>query len=647
MKKKPLVFSALASAIILSAAAAKVAKDPVVMTVNGKDIPLSEFEYLYNKNNSQQMSPQSIDDYVDMFLVYKLKVAEAESEGLDKTPEFKKELDGYCKDLARPYLRDTVTYHRLLHEAYDRMATQRLASHIMLPMGMTYDERQNNIRLLDSIRAEIVADRADFADMARKYSSDRSAEQNGGSMGYVVPGRFPYLFEKAVYDTPVGEISQVVNDAPYGFHIIRVEDERPNPGKVEARHILKLTQGLSEEDAAKKKAQIDSIYTLLIAGADFSEMAKKESEDPGSAAAGGALGTFGPGQMVKEFEDAAFSLAAGEISKPFKTSYGYHIVQTLNHLERDTYEEALPMIDMSVQTDTRARLPEKATLDRFREENKINVDTAAILALKPGMDAAENAEAAFKALDGNSTLIAKVIDKTVTVGDIVKSIPENTKYGSQDAFSTLYMETFNYMDDAVRDAFKENLYATVPDYRNLVDEYRDGILLFEISNRNVWDKSAKDAEGLENFFRANKDKYAWKKPHYKGYVIFATSDSIADAAKQFLASNVVESDSLVSVMRDNFGRPNIKVEKVITGKGDNAIVDNVAFGGEKPSAPGRWVSWFAYDGKVIDEPEEAADVKGAVSADYQQELEKQWVDQLRKKYKVKVNKNVVKKLSTK
>lgn len=163
----------------------------------------------------------------------------------------------------------------------------------------------------------------------------------------------------------------------------------------------------------------------------------------------------------------------------------------------------------------------------------------------------------------------------------------------------------------------------------------------------MWDRSTKDTEGLENYFRANKEKYTWEKPHYKGYVIFATSDSIASAAQGFLAQNAIENDSIASTLSKTFGRMNIKVERVITGKGDNAIVDHVAFNGEKPAAPGKWLAWFGYKGKVLESPEEAADIRGTVSTDYQQELEREWVDRMRSKYKVKLNKKAIKKIANK
>lgn len=637
--------SALSAAAILAAGASK-NNDPVVMTINGKDVRQSEFEYLYQKNNVQQLAPQSIEDYVDMFVVYKLKVAEAEAAGIHLTDGFRKEFDSYCAELSKPYMTDSIVARQLIDEAYARLSRSRLVSHIMLPLGNTYEESENNRLRLDSIRNAIVNGSADFDDMAVRYSSDRSAVSNKGSMGYVTANRFPYPFEKAAFDTKVGEISPVIEDAPYGFHIIKVSDERPNPGKVEARHILKLTQGLSPEEEAVKKTQIDSIHNLLLNGAEFDALARSESEDPGSASQGGRLGTFGQGQMIKEFEDVSFGLQAGEISAPFKTAFGYHIVQTLSHKGIGTLEDEMPEIRSAISRDSRSILPEKTRLDQLKAQYGLKVDSAAFQLLRAEMKTAGNSADALENAMSNTTSLFTIAGKKFTVGDVCASLPENVRQTPGDAFTAFNSALNNLINETTVNTARQRLADENKDFRNLVNEYRDGILLFEISNRNVWERSTNDTEGLDRFFEANRSKYTWEAPHYKGYVVFATSDSIANAARNYLSSNTIESDSLITRLRENFGR-DIKIERVVTGRGDNAIVDNVAFNGERPEAPGKWISWFSYKGRIIDVPEEVADVKGTVTGDYQQELEQEWVASLRKKYDVKINHKAIKKLNAK
>lgn len=632
----------IAAATILTAVAAKKTSDPVVMTVNGKDVRQSEFEYLYNKNNQQQVKPQSIDEYVDMFVVYKLKVADAEAAGLDTTATFLKELNGYTSELARPYLRDTTVQNRLIAEAHARMATQRKVSHIMLPPGKTSLEREANRARLDSIRTAILAG-ASFEELAQKFSADRSVVRNNGCMGYITANAFPYPFEKAAYDTPVGQISEVIDDLPYGFHIIRVEDERPNPGKVSARHILKLTQGLDEAGVAGKKAQIDSIYTLLKNGADFADLAKRESEDTGSGRNGGMLGFFGPGEMVPEFEAAAFGQKAGEISEPFKTSYGYHIVQTLEFQGVPSIEEATPAIKNIMARDERSSMPEEATLNAFKASHKIALDPKAMKAAKEIAASKATPAEAFTALAASKKKIAKIGKTNLTIADIVASIPANVREGAPDAYAEFERGAQARINELTTTLMRDELKETNPDFRNIVNEYRDGILLFEISNKNVWDRAANDPEGLQKHFEAHRSDYTWDAPRYKGYVIFATSDSIASEAKAYLAANQIDSDSLASNLRNRFGKE-IKIEHVVAAKTDNPIIAEIAFDGPKAKPVAQWKAWFPYRGRVITAPEQATDMRGPVSTDFQAELERQWVDQLRSKYKVKINNKAISKI---
>lgn len=643
MKKHILPMAAVIAAAMISAAATTRDADPVVMTVNGKDVRQSEFEYLYKKNNLQQVAPQSIDEYIDMFVVYKLKVADAEAAGIDTTASFRDEFNGYCADLSAPYLRDSRVEQRLVEESYARMSRSRCVSHIMLPLGSTIAERNANRARLDSIRSAIMSG-ADFGEMAVKYSADRSAIRNHGSMGYITPNKFPYPFETAAYETPVGEISEVFEDAPYGFHIVKVTAERPASGDVSARHILKLTQGLSPEEAAEQKARIDSIAILLKNGADFEDIARRESEDPGSARQGGNLGYFGRGVMVPEFEEVAYSLKPGEISAPFATSYGYHIVQTLDIKPLPTLDEARKGILAAMSRDSRAALPQSEYLARVRNDDGIVLSNDAINEAYGLIEAAADAIGALEALKDSQSVLAHFPDGgDLTIGDVAWKLDAGALQGGD--IRLLFDKAVDRcLDEATVVYARKRLAETDAEYRNLTNEYRDGILLFEISNRKVWDRASTDTKAQQEYFRLHRGDYKWDVPRFKGNVIFATSDSLASEIRGYLAKNEVDVDSLSEALRGEYGR-DVKVERVLTAKGDNAIVDNIAFGGEKAAPVGKWVSWFPYDYKVIEVPEEAADVKSSLVSDLQRQLEDEWVKELRSKYKVKINKKLIRKLT--
>ncbi len=634
----------LSLALVLASVAvvqAKGSKDPELMTINGKAVTLGEFEYLYHKNNSQQLAPQTIDEYLDMFVTYKQKVADAESEGIDNTEAFKNEFDGYRRELAEPYLRNKEMEDSIIRAVYSHMQEDVDVSHIMLASkgpGIDADAQKHT---LDSIRTAIL-NGADFAALARQYSIDRAARKNGGRMGFIPVGRLPYTFEDAAYNTKAGEISPVV-ETPFGFHIVKVNARRPARGQVLAQHILKLTQGLSEEDAAKKKAEIDSIGALLAAGADFEEIAKKESEDPGSQRNGGRLNWFGAGQMVPEFEEAAFSLQNGEVSAPFKTSYGYHIVKRLDWKPVDSFETMEPMIKNVIQRDERGQMPRKRKIAELRRKFKAGVNAANLALVKNeivkngGLDSALIEKYIVSEME-----VASMGKQKILLSEVVSEIGAPLA-GTPERQAAQFEERVNLsLDNAVTEAERQDLAVNNADYRNLLNEYRDGMLLFEVSDRKVWTKAKQDKEGLENYFRTHRDKYKWEKPKFKSYVVFATSDSIMQLAKGYLESTDIPGDSLATDLRKEFGK-DVKIEKVIAAQGENNITDYLGFGAEKPEAKGKWAWYFPYRGKILNAPEEAADVRGAVTGDYQGELEEAWVAGLKQKFPAKINKKTLKK----
>ncbi len=576
-----------------------------------------------------------------MFITYKQKVADAEAEGIDKTQTFTNEFEGYRRDLAEPYMRVQEVEDSIINAIYDRMKEEVSVSHIMVANRGEGVDREAQRTRLDSIRTAIL-NGADFATLARRFSIDRSVVRNGGDMGYITAARYPYTFEDAAYTTPVGEISPVI-ETPFGFHIVRVNDRRPARGQVLVEHILKLTQGLSEEEAAVKKAQIDSIASLLAAGGDFEAIARAESEDPGSKREGGRLNWFGTGMMVPEFEAASFALANGETSAPIKTSYGYHIIRKLDSRGIEPLETVRPIIKNAIAQDDRSQLPRKRKVEQLRKKFKAEVN-------RRNLDAVRAEIIANGGLD--STLEARFIASNRTVASYGKTnipLSEVTAevagrfIGDPQKQAEMFEDAVQqHLDMALLEAERDDLATNNPDYRNLLNEYRDGMLLFEVSDRKVWSKAKQDKEGLENYFRTHRDNYRWDKPRYKAYVVFATSDSIMNAAREFLNSSDIPSDSLTTALRKQFGK-DIKLEKVIAAQGENNITDYLGFGAPKPEPKGKWAWYFPYRDKVLDAPEEAADVRGAVTGDYQNLLEEQWIQELKQKYPAKVNQKVLKK----
>lgn len=638
MKRKILSLAAISIAAAMHAAS----NDPVLMTVDGKDVHVSEFEYLYNKNNTQQMQPQTLDEYLGMFVNYKLKVADALREGLDRTPEFTAEYESFVKDLAKPYFRDDSVAERLVQQAYSHFADDVLASHIMLPL------QTENVAKLDSIKSAIAAGSLSFEDAARQFSVDRYSAQQGGLMGYVVPGRFPWAFEEAAYSTPTGSVSDVVNSG-MGYHLVRVEKRTPAQGEVEAEHILLLTRGLDDAQAAAKKELADSLYKVAKGGADFADLARRFSEDPGSAQKGGKLGWFGRGAMVAEFDSASFALTDGAISQPVKTSFGWHIIHRTNHRGVPALADVRESIEAKIASDERGALPEKAVIARLRKTYNVEISQGALDQLRAVIDA------------NNGSCDSTVLNRIIQMDPVVATYSGGELHATEaiarvpdiqmpvNPMAAITSATNDLLDDIIIEKEQQRLASENADFRNLLNEYHDGILLYEVSNRKVWDKAANDREGLEKFFRAHASDYKWESPKFKSYVIFAASDSTLNQALVYADSLSTENPTeFVRQMREQFKR-DIKIERVVAAKGENAITDYLGFGAERPAdgTNSRWKYYAAYKGRIINAPEEAADVRGTALTDYQSALDKEWIKDLHKKYKVKINNKVFNNLKKK
>ena len=362
-------------------ALALAAKEAVVMTVNGVDVPKSEFEYLYHKNSQQQMSPQPIEDYVELFKLYKLKVADARAEGLDTVETFKKEMEQYRHDLAAPYLADSTYLYKLLEEAHERASQEVEAQHIMF--FKTRDDAQNAVlrQRADSLM-NVLKRGGNFEELAAEYSGDRGTNTKGGKMGYITALQYPYEFETAAYSLSEGEISDVV-ESPVGYHILKGGKKRPASGEVLASHILIMTQGDSDKEPAAKHL-IDSLYRVVKADpTKFDDIARRFSDDKGSGREGGKLPWFGRGRMVAEFDSVAFAIPDGSISEPFKTRFGYHIIYRHDHKGAPSVQDMKPrfMSIISSGQDPRANMIRDNQTEKLAKKYKssLNRQTADIL----------------------------------------------------------------------------------------------------------------------------------------------------------------------------------------------------------------------------------------------------------------------------
>jgi peptidyl-prolyl cis-trans isomerase SurA len=586
--KKTILSIVLASASLLGIAQ----EDKVLMTINGEDIMASEFLYIYEKNNQEtSLEKKTMDEYLDLFVNFKLKVTEAMAQGVDTTEAFKKELAGYRAQATPKYLQDNDAIDSLVVLSYNRMAKIRKASHIAVQCPMDADSatvaaaeaKINELRERVTVglpkevkkgrKKVTVCEPEGFAEVAVLYSEEPSAKQTKGALGWIQPFRYVYSFEDAVYTTPVGEVTPVFR-SPYGFHIAKVEGERDFE-EVRASHIMKMTPMGDIQRMADAQVAMDSIYQLAIQDTmDFAALAQANSEDRGSAMRGGDLGWFGRGAMVQPFEDITFGLEEGAISEPFQTRFGVHISKL--HGKRGIQ----PMDSMRSQL-----------LRQVQRDQRMQI--------------------------ANQSFIAKT----------------RAEYG-------LPAEMTDAEVKAYADAHLEEKY---PELRNLVREYHDGILLFDVSLREVWDKANQDTEGLAAYFKANKKNYPWDEPRYKGYIIYAKTEVAAKAAKQIVKT--ANPDSVMSILNARVNVDSVQYVKVEHGlwkMGKHAAVDKYGFKSKTAEyTPSEEFPIVVAVGKVIKAPQTYEDERGKVTTDYQDYLEKQWIAKLREKYAVVVNKEVL------
>ena len=565
--------------------------DQVLMTINGEPVMASEFVYIYEKNNQEtSLEKKSMEEYLDLFINFKLKVTEAMAQGVDTTEAFKKELAGYRAQATPKYLQDNAAIDSLVTLSYNRMAKIRKAAHIAVQCPPDTDSATVAAAQarIDSIRQRVtvgiptkvkkgrktitVQNVEDFSEAAALYSEEPSAKQTHGELGWIQPFRFVYSFEDAVYTTPVGEVTPVFR-SPYGFHIAKVQGERDYE-EIHAAHIMKMTPMGNIQRMEDAQVVMDSIYNLAVQDSvDFAALASANSEDKGSAVRGGDLGWFARGAMVQPFEDITFGLEIGEVSEPFQTRYGIHISKLYGKRGIQPLDSMRSQILRQVQRDQRMQIAEESFIKKTRAEY-------------------------------------------------------NLPAGMSDADVKAYA-----------DAHLEEKHV---DLRNLVKEYHDGILLFDVSLREVWDKANQDTEGLAAFFKANKKNYTWDESRFKGHMIYAKNETAAKVAKQIVKT--AHPDSVMSYLNQRVNVDSVlyvRVERGVWTKGKNAAVDQLGFKiKDAEYTPSEEFPIVIAVGKVIKAPQVYTDERGKVVTDYQDYLEKSWVKDLRAKYPVVINQEV-------
>lgn len=611
-------------------------------------ISKAEFKRVYLKNNSGEMvSKSTVDEYLDLYVNFKLKVKEAEALGFDTVSSFKKELAGYRKQLAQPYLSADGVMEGLQKEAYERLQEEVRAAHILISVD---SEASPEDTLKAYKKAEkvlkILKGGADFEVTAKEFSEDPSVKNNGGELGYFTAFQMVYPFETAAYNTKVGEVSDIVR-TQFGYHILKVLDKRPSNGKVSVAHILISTDPQINKDG-DAETKIQEIYDRIENGDPFDVLAKNFSDDTRSARQGGDLPAFGVGRMVPEFEEVAFSLKEeGQVSEPFQTQYGWHIIKLLGKEKVQSYKDMENELSQRVKRDSRSKLTEGAVLRKIKKQYGFSQK------LKERDDFYEVVDNSYFQGKWDVKLAKKLKKDLFTIGDKTVSQNDFANYLDQTQSKRKEIDVKVLVNNKYEDFVRQTLMSykdarleeEQPEFAALMQEYRDGILLFNLTDEKVWSKAVEDTTGLEAFYEANKEKYKWGE-RVDAVVYSALNKEIAKKAKSLIKKGLSRKEIVEEINQSS--QLNLKTEMKKYEKGNNEIVDAVKWeeGISKDIEKGGR-QFFVHIKEVLEPTYKTLeDARGIITSDYQNHLEKEWIKSLREKYDYSVDSTILEELKS-
>lgn len=485
MKKGILFFMSCCLALQLAAQ-----KERTLLTIDNVPVSVSEFRRVYEKNLDlvEDEDSKDLDAYLKLYINYKLKVKAAYDKGLDTSRAYKRELETYKNQLSAPYLQDKSFINQLIKDAYYRTKNEVRASHIlvMLPPQVYGKDTLRFYNRILKARQRILAGES-FEKVAKEISEDPSVKKNSGDLGYFSAFKMVYPFEDAAYKTKKGKVSMPFKTR-FGYHLVKVTAQRVSKGEIDAAHIL-----ITDTTAVGKK-RIDEIYAKLNQGAQFDVLAKTYSNDKGSAGKGGRLPRFGSGRMVADFETAAFAIAKeGTYSKPIRTKFGWHIIKLLKKHPVGSFETMKAEITNRVKSSGRMRLSDDAVIQKLKKKYTIKVDDKALQLF-------QNSPRRIFPKDSMQDVLLSINEKQLTQEDFSNYIRNRRHRQVPDLLQM-------FTDEEIKNYFKENLVHTEPDYKYTLQEYQDGLLLFELMQQKIWNKAAKDSIGLQRYFTEHKSKY--------------------------------------------------------------------------------------------------------------------------------------------
>ena len=636
-------------------------KSKTLITIGDRNITAGEFMEIYEKNNvnSEVIDKKDVDQYLDMYIKFKLKVIEAEDLGMDTLPKFIKEFKGYRNQLAKPYFSNASGTEQLVEEAYERMKWDVNASHILIKCDphATPDDTLKAYNRAMEIRRRIMKGE-DFGVVAAETSDDPSARDtvfngrfykgNCGNLGYFTAFDMVYQFETGVYNTKVGEISMPVR-SNYGYHIITVNSKTPACGIVRVAHIyLQVDENDPEKTDSVVRAKMFNIYNEIDKdGKNWDLIVKKYSEDKGSAQYGGMLNPFKINQIVPEFITAVKQLHENEFSEPVKTNYGYHIIKLVSTSGIKDFDSEKENLTKRVEKDMRANVSDEVVLKRLKKENKfkenVRVKDSFIATIDSTLQAGKYVVA--EGVD-TSKVLFKLKKQSYTVADFIAYIE---KHQQKQPFMSPASYAYQLYDEFVKDAVfayeDAHLEEKYPDFKLLVQEYHDGILLFDLMDKVVWKKAEIDTAGINAFYEANKDNYMWDKRVKSLVIVVNNEESLARMEE--IVNQDISIDSIRAIVKAE-GLKGVSVKSPFFQQGDNVDIDETEWVAGTIRVIPSTVDKSTKIIKILEvrdpEPKTYKEARGVIISAYQNQLEEDWIKELMEKYPVTINEKVLEKV---
>lgn len=626
-----------------------------LFTFGKNKVSKAEFLNIYQKNNlkGEVIDRKSLEEYLELYINFKLKVKEAEEMGMDTMESFVTELSGYRSQLAQPYLVDKEITETIIKEAYNRMLYDIRASHILIKLdkdAFPHDTLVAYKKAME-IRKRLL-NGEDFGKVAMEVSDDPSARQgfgasqgssskgNEGDLGYFTAFDMIYPFETGAYTTAVGQVSNPVR-SDYGYHLIKVTDKKEALGRAQIAHIhVMIPANASHQDSLDSFNKIKGISQQIKTGTSFETAAQDLSDDKGSGPKGGVLPAFNVNRMVPEIIQIIAKMNVNDVSDPVLTVYGWHIIKLIDRQKIGIFEELQPQIKKRVSKDSRSQLSQDIAIKNIKKEYGFKENTKSINAFYAVVDSTilTNSWTIEKA--------AKLKKKMFTIGDKTYSQQDFAKYIFENQLHDSKQEVKNYVNSLYKNFVNQNvllfkdskLESLYPEFKMLMQEYRDGILLFDLTDNKVWSKAIKDSIGLVDFFEKNKENYMWG--NRLDAELFTCTDSLSAINVMDLLKKKLSIAEIVAKLNEPT-QVFIYEEKKYS-ENENPVIDKISW--EKADQ-----KMIKHDGKfyvvvvkekVGPQPKKLDEARGIITSDYQKFLEEEWIQSLRTKYPIIVNREV-------